>query len=334
MYDEEQVMELKVMGKQGRSLKAIARESGASRNTVRKYVRDGNGAVRQPRASRLDPHLAWLDARLQEAPGISAAVLQRELAARGVAIGGARLRQVVAARRPKAPPAPLVRFETEPGVQAQIDFATFTVGTLVLKAFVAVLGYSRWLYVQFFADERIEQVRAGHEAFFAALGGVPQRLLYDNARTVVIARDAQGRGKHRFQPALWELAAHYGFVPKLCQPYRPQTKGKVERAIRYLRENFFLPTVSTLEARGEAITPETLNASVATWLREVANARVHRDLKTRPCERLVDEQSQLLPLPMGSCGQTLRQLVPALIVRSAEALQRPLAHYQAVQEAA
>ena len=334
MYDEEQVMELKVMVKQGQSLKTIARESGASRNTVRKYVRDGSSAVRQPRASRLDAHLAWLDARLQQAPGISAAVLQRELTERGVAIGGARMRRVVAARRPKIPPLPLVRFETAPGVQAQIDFATFTVGNLVLKAFVAVLGYSRWLYVQFFADERIEQVRAGHEGFFAALGGVPQRLLYDNARTVVIQRDGHGPGKHRFQPALWELVAHYGFVPKLCQPYRPQTKGKVERAIRYLRENFFLPTVSTLQAHGEAITLETLNASVAIWLREVANVRVHRDLKIRPSERLIEEQAKLLPLPHASCGETLRQREPIVIVRSAEPLQRPLAHYQRVQEAA
>ena len=133
-------MELKILNKQGQSMKAIARVSGASRNTVRKYVRDSASTARRPRASRLDPHRDWLIARLAQSPGIPASVLQRELHERGCVIGGARLRGVVATLRPKATAMPVVRFETAPGVQAQVDFATLSFGAFSFKLFIAVLG--------------------------------------------------------------------------------------------------------------------------------------------------------------------------------------------------
>ena len=109
-------MELKILNKQGQSFKAIARDSGAARNTVRKYVRDSATAARKARFSRLDAHRDWLLARLTQSPGIPASVLLRELDARGCVIGGSQLRAVVAKLRPKAAALPVVRFESAPGV--------------------------------------------------------------------------------------------------------------------------------------------------------------------------------------------------------------------------
>jgi transposase len=342
MLDQEKVMELKILKKQGQSMKAIARVSGASRNTVRKYVRDGAVAPRKRRVSRLDAHHDWLRARLAQAPGISASVLRRELAERGCAMGGSQLRAVVASMRPREPIAPVVRFETAPGVQAQVDFATLTVGDQCFKLFIAVLGYSRWLFARFVPDERVESLREGHIAWFDQLGGVPQKILYDNPKTVVIARGNGGQ-KHRFHPALWELVGHYGFAPSLCKPYRPQTKGKVERMVRFVRENFFLPAVTRLVSDAPALSVELLNAQLHQWLAEVANVRVHRHTKARPVDRLLDEAAQLLPLPPASVALTVRAHVAeiaeknissATISRDCTGLQRPLDRYQAIQDLA
>jgi transposase len=340
MLDQEKVMELKILNKQGQSMKAIARVSGAARNTVRKYVRDSATALRKPRISRLDPHRDWLLARLGQSPGIPASVLLRELHERGCDVSGARLRDVVAKLRPRATALPVVRFETAPGVQAQVDFATMSFGEFSFKLFVAVLGYSRWLFALFVPDERVESLREGHISLFDRLGGVPHKILYDNPRTVVIERDPSDHKKHRFHPALWELVGHYGFAPTLCKPYRPQTKGKVERMVRYLRENFFLPTVTHLIANKQALTLTLLNAELNRWLTEVANVRIHRHTKARPVDRLLEEATKLLPLPQVSQGKTVRAQIAevaiknaasAIIVRESASLQRPLDGYQAIQ---
>ncbi len=345
MLDQEKVMELKILTKQGQPIKAIARVSGAARNTVRKYVRDSAPSIRKARASRLDAHQEWLIARMTSSPGIPASVLQRELCERGCLIGGARLRAVVSRLRPNPAPAPtpLVRFETAPGVQAQVDFATLSFGALTFKLFIAVLGYSRWLFALFVPDERVESLREGHITLFDRLGGVPQKILYDNPKTVVIERDASAQKKHRFHPALWELVGHYGFAPALCKPYRPQTKGKVERMVRYVRQNFFMPTATRLSASQQTLSLPLLNAELHHWLQEVANVRVHRHTKVRPADRLLEEVSKLLPLPQVSSAKTVRAQQAqardlsrgaAAIVRDAAPIQRPLAGYQWVQNQA
>jgi transposase len=256
-------------------------------------------------------------------------------------IGGARLREVVALLRPKVVAPVAVRFETAPGVQAQVDFATLTVGALSFKLFIAVLGYSRWLFGYFVADERVESLRDGHIRLFDRLGGVPQKILYDNPKTVVIERHRDGPGRHRFHGALWELAAHYGFIPRLCKPYRPQTKGKVERMVRYVRENFFTPTVTRLLATGQTLTLDVLNAQLHSWLNDVANARIHRQTKRQPQDLMLEEASRLLPLPQASSAQTLRAHLgqndsakTPVILRETHPIQRPLAGYQQIQEAA
>ena len=336
MLTLEEAVTIEVLSKQGRSLRAIARELGVSRNTVRKYLRDGVQPARYgPRPRRpwkLDAFRDYLAERLAVAPRLPASVLYRELRERGYDGCSSQLRVVVAELRPKPAPEPLVRFETAPGEQLQVEWATFGALGVRLHGFIAMLGWSRWLYVRFAEDERFESFRDGQVAAFEAIGGVPREVLYDNMRTVVAQRNAYGLGKHRFHAGLWALAGHYGFTPRLCRPYRARTKGKVERAVRYVRESFFVPLVATLIQHGEPLTVERANAAVARWTATVANQRLHRTTGAVPQQRLDDtERAALGPLPSAWCAPTVRELqAPApLIARSALPLQRPLAAYEA-----
>jgi len=127
-------------------------------------------------------------------------------------------------------------------------------------------------------------------------------------RTVVLERHGYGRGRHRFHPGFLDFARHCGFRPRLCAPYRAQTKGKVERFIRYLRESFWVPLSSRLAQEGLIVDRETANLAVKRWLREVANARNHATTGAIPAERLVSERLQLQPVPTPYGGRTVRAL--------------------------
>ena len=144
-----------------------------------------------------------------------------------------------------------------------------------MRQIPVILGWSRATFVEFGTDERMETLLGCHERAFYFFGGIPREVLYDNMRTVVTARDRYGPGLHRYNRTFLDFAHHHGFVPRLCQPYRPRTKGKVERFIRYLRASFYVPLASQLSPEGLKVDRETANARVGSWLREVANARVH-----------------------------------------------------------
>lgn len=130
--------------------------------------------------------------------------------------------------------------------------------------------------MEFVTNERFETLRACHLNAFEYFHGIPKTVLYDNMKTVVQQRNAYGAGLHRFHAGLWALARDLGFTPRLCQPYRAQTKGKVERFIRYLRNSFYIPLSTNLERAGLVLDLETANIEVRKWLREVANQRVHQ----------------------------------------------------------
>jgi transposase len=138
--------------------------------------------------------------------------------------------------RPRPKDEPLIRFETAPGEQMQVDFVVFRRGGQRLFAFVATLGYSRMSFVRFVEDESWPTLRACLEAAFGYFGGVPREVLFDNMKTVVLERNAYGRGRHRLHPGLLALSRDLGFAVRLCRPYRAKTKGKVERFNRYLRD--------------------------------------------------------------------------------------------------
>jgi transposase len=245
----ERCMEISILRRQGKSLREIAVTTGTSVNTVRKYLASGGSPRYKPRLAKpgkLDPFKDYLVKRVEAArpDWIPATVLAREIRERG--FGGCErlVSRFVRALRPTPKEDPVVRFETASGQQLQVDWIEFKRERL--SAFVATLGYSRAAYIEYVCDERVETLVACHVRAFEFFGGVPRELLYDNVKTVVLERDGYGPGVHRFHPALWDVAKHYNFQPRLCRPYRAKTKGKVERFNGYLRHSFHVPLVSRL----------------------------------------------------------------------------------------
>jgi transposase len=278
---------VKDLRNQGKSVSVIARELGIDRKTVRKLAAATAAPTRRsgpPGPKKLDPYVGYLEERL--AAGMTnGAVLEREIRSQGYAGGHSILRAWLHERRPaRAEAGPIPRFETLPGQQAQVDWADC--GPVLLDgcpgrlmAFVLVLGYSRMAYVEFSVGRDVGRLLRAHQHAFDALGGVPRTVLYDNERTITGGRDHDGQP--RWQATFADFAATYGFVPKLCAPYRAQTKGKVERFISYLRGNFL--------ADQHAATLDQLNAKVQTWLATVANVRVHATTGMRPIDRWLEE---------------------------------------------
>jgi transposase len=299
---KEVIVEIRVLARQGKGVREIARDLGLSRNTVRKYLRGRAEDERSPRASRvqkLDPFKQYLRDRVRSAhpTWLPATALLLELRELGYSGGITHLRIFLMSLRSVAAPDPVVRFETEPGRQMQVDWIVFRRGKLPLSAFVATLGYSRASYVEFVTDEKLPTLLACHERAFEFFGGVPREVLYDNVKTVVIGRDVYGPGLHRYQPAFMDFCGHYGFVPRLCKPYRAKTKGKVERFNGYLRRSFYNPLASRLSQDRLQLDAATANGEVVRWLRDVANVRVHGTTGCQPLERLLAEQQKLQPLP-------------------------------------
>ena len=293
-------MEMHILRRQGKSLRAIAVETGTSVNTVRKYLAAGEPpryTPRPARPSKLDPFKDYLLKRVEAARPywIPATVLAREIREQGFSGCDRLVSRFVSALRPAGREDPVVRFETEPGQQLQIDWIEYKRDRL--SAFVATLGYSRAAYIEYVSDERIDTLVACHVHAFEFFGGVPRELLYDNIKTVVLLRDGYGPGLHRFHPTLWDLAKHYNFQPRLCRPYRAKTKGKVERFNGYLRHSFHVPLLTRLRQHGLQLDRDSANVEVARWLREVANARVHAETDCVPAHRLEEERAALQRLP-------------------------------------
>lgn len=302
MLKKDEVMEICILKRRGMSIRAIARELGISRNTVRKYVK--GEAVSPPtkrrgpgRPRKLEPYEAWLIRRVEGASPIRlpATVLHREIRAMGYDGSERSVRRFVASLYPVPEPEPVVRFETEPGHQAQMDWGEYRLGKRRVYAFVGALGFSRWLYVEYVDSTRSAVLIDCHRRMFGAFGGVPREILYDNMKTVVTHRNAYGRGRHRFHDGIWSLATECGYRPKLCRPYRPQTKGKVERAVDYIATSFFHPFVTRCALDGRIPDLDELNAEVRLWCAQVANVRVHGTTGEIPQERLVAERAAMAP---------------------------------------
>jgi transposase len=329
MLKAEERMELDILKKHGAGIRGLSKLTGRSRNTVRRYLREGEAAgVRKAgpkRPEKLDPFKDYIVARMNAAAPerIPATVLFREIRERGYDGGETRVKVFVRGLRPVAPPEPIVRFETEPGRQMQADWAEVGGKADKLKVFIATLGWSRMTYVEFCDDEKVETLVRCHENAFLAFGGVPLEVLYDNMKTVVIERNTYGRGVHRFHAGFLDYARHAGVLPRLCHPYRAQTKGKVERFIGYLKRSFWVPFVASMRQAGLTPDKHAANAAVARWLREVANARVHATTNEVPAVRLVLEAPLLQALPAPYAGRSLRS------VHRAEApLRKPVMGYQ------
>lgn len=337
MLTQEQSVEIKVLARQGHSIKTIARELGLSRNTVRKYLRHDAPVPyyrpRTPRPCKLDPFKASLQQRIEAARPhwIPATVLLRELREQGYNGGISQLKAYLAPFKQR-PEAPIVRFETPAGKQLQADFTTIRRGRDPLKAFVATLGFSRATFVRFSVREDSEAWLTGLREAFTYFGGVPWEVLFDNAAAIITERDAYGDGQHRWHPALQDLAKTYGFRPKVCRPYRAQTKGKVERFNGYLKSSFITPLAATLHSAGLTLDVETANAHIGPWLAEVAQQRVHGTTHVQPAVRLAEERHALLPLPMPSFHEPRAPALRPGRVLPHDSLQHPLSVYNQLLE--
>jgi len=302
MLTQEQAVEIRVMARRGEGLRAIARQVGCSRNTVRRYLRNEAAKRYQPRAPRpckLDEHKDYLAERVRQASPrwIPAPVLLREIQDRGYRGGLSTLKAWLAPLK-SGEPEPVVRFETPPGQQMQADFTHVRRGRDPLLAMVATMGYSRASYVTFGAREDATSLCTGLREAFDYFGGVPEHVLFDNTKAVVIERDAYGAGLHRWNEQMNELAEACGFTPRLCRPYRAKTKGKVERPFRYIREDFFL---------GRSFRNlDDLNVQFRQWLDQVANVRTHATTRRVVAEHFAEERPALQPLTAGAFQAVLR----------------------------
>lgn len=340
MLGQEGYVEIHVLHRQGMSIKAICRELGISRTTVRKYLRADQVPIakrRAPKRTKLDAYRDYLKARVAAArpDWIPATVLFEEIVALGYRGGQTMVRSYLRSLKPTPKADPVVRFETPPGRQMQVDWGAFKLNGQRISLFLATLGWSRFSFGVFVANERFETLRDCHEQAFEVFGGVPLEALYDNMKTVVQQRNAYGRGLHRFHPGLKDLAQHYTFMPRLCRPYRAKTKGKVERGIGYIRRSFFVPLVSRYRQLGEVLDLQRLNLEFARWLALTANVRTHATTGAVPAERLLEEQTVLQALPPTLLGgRPLPQPASRTPIKtfSVEVLQHPLSVYAALLE--
>jgi len=315
MLGWENVIEIKILSDQGYSIRRIAKQLRISRNTVRRYLSAPNHkpiyTPRAPKPGKLATFTAYvLNRQTAAAPDrIPATVLFQELLTQGYQ-GSISLLRAFLRTQCKPKEEPVIRFETPPGKQMQVDWASFRRGRYRLSALIATLGYSRMTYVEFVENEQIETLLQCLLHAFEYFSGVTEHLLFDNMKTVVLQRDAYAKGLHRFHPQLWDFAKHYGFVPKLCQPYRAQTKGKVERFISYLRQSFYVPLRATLAQADMIVDAKTANQEVKHWLENVANCRLHATLKQRPIDLFEQEKPRLTTLASVYGGKSVTEKNP------------------------
>ena len=337
MYDMETKMLLKHYLEQGVTKAELARRFRLSRRTIHYWIESGQMerelhagaggyARRAPIARKLDPYKEIIEARLEAYPKLTAQRLYEEVRAAGYAGSYGGVRDYVRQVRPRERAEPVVRFETPPGRQGQVDFGCFRLPWGQRHALLVVLGYSRLLWLQFFQRQTMEVLCGGLESAFQRFGGVPEELLFDQMRSVVVSDDRLAGGELTLNVEFLRFAAHWGFRPRSCRPYRARTKGKVERPIRYVRESFFY-------AR-QFVSDEDLNAQAERWLEGTANVRRHGTTGERPQERFErDERGALGPLACGPYrrfGSRPRAAAPARVPPPVAVERRPLRVYAEV----
>ena len=293
MVDEEDYFMLKDLAREqeqatGRvNISELSRETGFDRKTVRYYLAQDRPPVTprmRTKPSKLDPYKPYILERLKKYPRLSRVRLLDEIQSQGydgkTTILGDYLRQV----RPTIPVLPELRYETKPGEMAQCDWseciASHPDGSEgKVNCFSMVLGYSRMRYIEFTMSQDLQTFLACHLHAFEYFGGIPQVILYDNLKSVVLKRKYPSTASD-FHPAFVDLRDHFGFTARLCRVYRAKTKGKVERTIGYVKDNF-------LYGR-EFSSLDELNLRAREWL-DTINGKVHGTTQEIPFDRLPQE---------------------------------------------
>jgi transposase len=295
MVEPEVVRKIEALRRAGFGAKRISQELGVARNTVRRYLRGGAWKpVERPRARRLSATQRERAVELFDGVAEANAVVVTEmLVCEGVQASVRTVQRSLAGhRRTKTAQAlATVRFETAPGKQMQVDFGQKRVWigseAVVVYLLVATLAYSRRLFIQAFLSERREAWLEGIGNAFRHFGGVPETLLADNARALVLSRERSTQ-TITFDPGYLAFCKEWDVVPRACSPYRARTKGKVESAVKYVKRN-------ALAGRRFA-SFAALESHLAAWI-EQADHRCHGTTRERPVDRFAREQEALRPLP-------------------------------------
>jgi len=291
------VYEITELKREGLSIKAIGELLGYDRKTVRKYLLSPESVPsygpRERSRSKLDPFKEYLAGRLKA--GVwNAQVLLRELKQRGYQGGYTILKDWLQPQRAEAQTVAVRRFETPPGKQAQVDWGHLGYletesGPRKIWGFAITMGYSRRMWASATLNQKLGTLLRMHEAAFQEWGGVPEELLYDRMKTVWLGTDE--RGEVLWHPVFLDFARYWGFQPRLCRPYRAQTKGKIESGVKYVRRNFLCGLLGR-----EPSCLMDFNTELREWLGAVANQRVHGTTYEKILIRWDMDQFHLQPL--------------------------------------
>ena len=271
----------------------IAVELGRHHDTVERVLAESGLPVTKPsaRARLVDPYVPFLQETLGKYPRLRASRLWAMAKERGYTGSRSGFRAIVSRLRPRRQAEAFLRRSVLAGAEAQVDWAHFgklTVGRAQrdLWAFVMVLSYSRYRFVRFSLRAAMPSFLRGHTESFRFFGATPRIVLYDNLKSAVL--EHEGDAVH-FHPTLLALAGHYRFEPRACAPYRPNEKGRVERAIQDLRDNFF--------AAREFTSVADLNVQALAWCQQIARDRRVPDQKHKWVEEaFAEDRAVMIPL--------------------------------------
>jgi transposase len=302
MFDEETWMELRALHHQGWSISALAEEFNLNRRTVRRYVDAGDPPAYRKRtcpADLTEAQAAYVVRRLQTCNKLRATTLYREIKELGYSASYVSFaRRVRLVRSTGDETDPEIRFETDPGVQVQMDWTTLgrwplSTELVELKALVAILGFSRMVAVTIATDQTRKTTLSLVPRVLADLGGAPQEILTDRDSVFVVGETSDKRAI--YAPEWVDLTVTLGASPRACRAYRAKTKGKVERIIREVKEDM-VPWLT-----GQPLPPRPCIADYETlarrWAIEVVAARRHRTTSRIVSEAWAEEQKLLSPIP-------------------------------------
>lgn len=281
-------MDIRSDHKKGMSYTEIARKYHIDPRTAKKYAEADSKPVyhlTEPKASKLDPYKEQIDIWLEEAPYSATRILEK-IKEQGFPGEYSIVKHYVRGKKEQLDDKATVRFETTPGLQGQVDWAFFEDHRVLengklkkLYCFLMVLGYSRMRYIEFVTDMTTNTLIRCHQNAFRYMGGYPEEILYDNMKQVVVKRllkQEDSTLNRQFE----DFAGFYGFKPVLCRPYRGQTKGKVERTVAFVRDNFMVG----IQYRSL----DDLNGQALAWCNKV-NAKVHGTTNKVPFDQLPKE---------------------------------------------